>query len=98
MFAPARPQKITFAEMRSSGVRGLLRCKGRNARHGRARSPDLLLRLQVLHHVAISGDHWPDDVRLSDPRATSRQIKLAHGSVTRLDFVTRITAAIRLFA
>jgi hypothetical protein len=50
------------------------------------------------HHVAISGDHWPDDVRLSDPRATSRQIKLAHGSVTRLDFVTRITAAIRLFA
>jgi hypothetical protein len=28
----------------------------------------------------------------------SRQIKLAHGSVTRLDFVTRITAAIRLFA
>jgi len=50
------------------------------------------------HHVAISGDHWPDDVRLSDSRATSRQIKLAHGSVTRLDFVTRITAAIRLFA
>jgi hypothetical protein len=46
-----RPQKITFAEMRSSGVRGLLiycadyRCS---------------------HHIAISGDRWPDDVRLSD--------------------------------
>jgi Bacterial RNA polymerase, alpha chain C terminal domain len=47
----ARPQKITFAEMRSSGVRGLLiycsdyRCS---------------------HYIAISGDRWPDDVRLSD--------------------------------
>ena len=46
-----RPQKITFAEMRSSGVRGLLiycadyRCS---------------------HCVAASGDRWPDDVRLSD--------------------------------
>jgi hypothetical protein len=46
-----RPQKITFAEMRSSGVRGLLvycseyRCS---------------------HYIAISGDRWPDDVRLSD--------------------------------
>jgi hypothetical protein len=46
-----RPQKITFAEMRSSGVRGVLvycadyRCS---------------------HHVAITGDSWSDDVRLSD--------------------------------
>jgi len=46
-----RAQKITFAEMRSSGVRGLLiycadyRCS---------------------HCVAASGDRWPDDVRLSD--------------------------------
>jgi hypothetical protein len=44
-------QKITFAEMRASGVRGLLvycsdyRCS---------------------HWTAISGDSWPDDVRLSD--------------------------------
>jgi hypothetical protein len=51
MFAPARPQKITFAEMRSSGVRGLLvycsdyRCS---------------------HHIAIGGDRWSDDVRLFD--------------------------------
>ena len=48
---PDRPQKITFAEMRASGVRGLLvycayyRCS---------------------HSIAISGDGWPDDVRLSD--------------------------------
>jgi hypothetical protein len=47
-----RPQEITFAEMRESGVRGLLvycadyyRCS---------------------HSMAISGDHWPDDLRLSD--------------------------------
>ena len=46
-----RPQKITFAEMREMGVRGLLiycadyRCS---------------------HSIAISGDAWPDDARLSD--------------------------------
>jgi hypothetical protein len=46
-----RPQKITFGEMRSSGVRGLLiyysdyRCS---------------------HHVAVTADQWGDDVRLSD--------------------------------
>jgi hypothetical protein len=46
-----RPQKITLAEMRASGVRGLLifcsdyRCS---------------------HSIAISGDQWPDEVRLSD--------------------------------
>jgi hypothetical protein len=47
----ARPQKITFAEMRSSGVRGLLiycsdyRCS---------------------HYIAVTADQWDDDVRLSD--------------------------------
>ena len=46
-----RPQKITFADMRDMGVRGLLiycsdyRCS---------------------HSTAISGDRWPDDVRLSE--------------------------------
>jgi hypothetical protein len=46
-----RPQKITFGEMRDSGVRGLLvyccdyRCS---------------------HSTAISADRWPDGVRLSD--------------------------------
>ena len=45
------PQKITFAEMRDMGIRGLLvycadyRCS---------------------HSIAISGDHWPDDLRLFD--------------------------------
>jgi hypothetical protein len=49
-----RPQKITFAEMRDSGVRGILvycsdyRCS---------------------HSIAISGDHWPDGMRLSDLEA-----------------------------
>ena len=48
-----RPQKITFAEMRDMGVRGLLiycadyRCS---------------------HSIAVSGDQWADEVRLSDLR------------------------------
>jgi hypothetical protein len=50
-----RPQKITLAEMRAAGVRGLLiycsdyRCS---------------------HWIAISGDRWPHDMRLSylEPR------------------------------
>ena len=48
------PQKITFAEMRDMGVRGLLvycadyRCS---------------------HSIAISGDGWPGDFRLSDIEA-----------------------------
>jgi hypothetical protein len=57
MPALTRQEKITFGEMRASGVRGLLiycsdyRCS---------------------HSTAISGDSWPDDVRLSDiePRFT----------------------------
>jgi hypothetical protein len=46
-----RPQKITFAEMREMGIRGLLvycadyRCS---------------------HSVAVTADQWPDDLRLSD--------------------------------
>ena len=52
-----RPQKITFAEMRSVGVRGILvycsdyRCS---------------------HSVALIADPWADDLRLSDiePRFT----------------------------
>jgi hypothetical protein len=48
---PARQQKITLGEMRSSGVRGLLiYC----ADYRRS------------HSIAISADRWPDDVRLSD--------------------------------
>jgi hypothetical protein len=47
---PAR-QKITFAEMRAAGVRGLLiYCSD----------------YHCSHRTAISGDRWPDDIRLSD--------------------------------
>ena len=53
----ASPQKVTFAEMRESGARGLLvycadyRCS---------------------HSIAVSADRWPDEVQLSDiePRFT----------------------------
>ncbi|WP_349642758.1 hypothetical protein [Bradyrhizobium lablabi] len=47
----AEPQKITFAEMRAAGVRGLLIYCGD---------------YRCSHWTAISGDRWPDDVRLSD--------------------------------
>ena len=45
-------QKITFAQMRKSGVRGLLvvYCAAYHCSHS----------------IAISGDPWPDDVGLSD--------------------------------
>jgi hypothetical protein len=51
MPAQTRPTKITFADMRDMGVRGLLiycsdyRCS---------------------HSIAISADPWPDHIRLSD--------------------------------
>ena len=47
----ARPQKITLADMRAANVRGLLiYCSD----------------YHCSHWTAISGDPWPDDVRLSD--------------------------------
>jgi hypothetical protein len=46
-----RPQKITFAEMRASGVRGILiYC----ADH------------KCSHSIAAIADQWPDTARLSD--------------------------------
>jgi hypothetical protein len=47
----ARPQKITFGEMRESGVREILvYCADHHCSHS----------------IAISADQWPDHVRLSD--------------------------------
>jgi hypothetical protein len=63
-----RPQKITFAEMRSSGVRSLLiYCADYHCSHS----------------VEISGDRWPDDVRLSDlePRFVCTGCGLRGGDV-----------------
>jgi hypothetical protein len=46
-----RPQKITFGELRSCGVRGLLiHCAD----------------YKCSHSIEMMADHWPDDVRLSD--------------------------------
>ena len=48
---PDRPTKITFAEMRDMGVCGvLIYCAD----------------YRCSHSIAISGDAWPDDARLSD--------------------------------
>jgi hypothetical protein len=49
-----RPQKITFGEMRNTGVRGILiYCSD----------------YKCSHSIAISADRWPDHVRLSDLEA-----------------------------
>jgi hypothetical protein len=46
-----RPTKITFGEMRASGVRGVvIYCAD----------------YKCSHSQALSADRWPDDVRLSD--------------------------------
>lgn len=46
-----RPVKITFAEMRDSGVRGILvYCSDHKCSHS----------------IAINADQWADDIRLSD--------------------------------
>ena len=48
---PTRPQKITFAEMRTAGVRGILvYCSDYHCSHS----------------TRLSADRWPDQVRLSD--------------------------------
>jgi hypothetical protein len=47
----SRPKKITFGDMRESGVRAvLIDCSD----------------YHCSHWTAISGDRWADDVRLSD--------------------------------
>jgi hypothetical protein len=71
MPALPRPQKITFADMRDMGVRGLLiycadyRCS---------------------HSTAISGDRWPDDVRLSDIEPKFSKACGKQGADVRPDF------------
>jgi hypothetical protein len=46
-----RPAKITFADMRDMGVRGLLiYCSD----------------YKCGHLITVSGDRWPDEMRLSD--------------------------------
>ena len=46
-----RPTKITFGDMREQGVRGIL---------------IYCAEYRCSHSIAISGDPWPDDLRLSD--------------------------------
>jgi hypothetical protein len=48
MPALTRPQKITFAEMRESGVRVLIYCSDYKSSHS----------------IAVIADRWADDVRL----------------------------------
>ena len=83
-------EKISLGEMRASGVRGLIiYCSD----------------YRCSHSVAISGDPWEDDVRLSDiePRFTWRacgqkggrppQLPLGGGGPTRDDVRTTLRRA-----
>src|SRR6202051_1515324 len=73
-----RQQKITLGEMRASGVRGLLiYCSN----------------YRCSHSTTISGDRWPDDVRLSDiePLFTC-QVCGQKGADVRPDFRWEIEA------
>jgi hypothetical protein len=65
-------QKITFGEMRASGIRNLLiYCSD----------------YHCSDWTAISGDQWPDDIRLSDlePRFTCQACG-RHGADVRPDW------------
>ena len=48
---PNRPEKISFGEMRDSGVRGVL-----------IYSSDFL----CSHRIELSADYWTEHIRLSD--------------------------------
>ena len=63
------PDKITLAEMRSSGVRGvLIYCAD----------------YKCSHYIAISGGHWPDELWLSEIEAHGRRLFLiSNGSETQ---------------
>jgi hypothetical protein len=70
-----RPQKITFADMRDMGVRGLLiYCSD----------------YKCSHLITIDGDQWPDEMRLSDlePRFTCSACG-KRGADVRPDFYWR---------
>jgi hypothetical protein len=69
---PDRPTKITFAEMREMGVRGVLvYCADYHCSHS----------------LALSADRWPDDLRLSniEPRFVCRACG-KRGAEVRPDF------------
>jgi hypothetical protein len=51
MQTTTRPVKITFGELRASGVRDV---------------PVYCSDYKCSHHVKISGDAWGDEIRLSD--------------------------------
>jgi hypothetical protein len=75
------PQKITFGELRASGVRHVLvYCRDH----------------KCSHHIEVSADRWPDHVRLSDIEpngCTSGAFARAHG---RPYIPTDFTMAARL--
>ena len=71
---PDRPHKITFAEMRDMGVRGVLIC---------------CANYRCSHSIAITGDQWPDDLRLSEIDIEDRftcTIRGKRGADVRPDF------------
>ena len=66
------PTKITFGEMREMGVRGVL---------------VYCAHYRCSHSIAISGNHWPDDLRLSDiEHRFVCEVCGKRGADARLDF------------
>jgi hypothetical protein len=72
----ARPEKITFGDMRASGrPRGvLIYCSDYHS-----------------HSTAISGDRWPDDVRLSDLEPRGSPAKRAASAAPTSGRISTIT-------
>jgi hypothetical protein len=80
-----RPEKITFAAMRASGVRGIL---------------VYCCDFKCSHSIALSADQWPDDMRLSDiesrfvctageKRTVVKRCEMAHKRDWRRDVICR---------
>jgi hypothetical protein len=73
-----RPTKITFGEMRASGVRGVVVYCGD---------------YKCSHSVTINADKWPDDVRLSDIEGQFTCTRCGkRGADVRPDFKTPVRA------
>ena len=73
-----RPTKITFGEMREMGVPGLLvYCAD----------------YRCSHSIAINGDCWPDDVRLSDIELATiqRGVTKKTGKARKLGYCNDVT-------
>ena len=76
------PTKITFGEMRASGVRGVV---------------VYCANYKCSHSVTISADKWPDDVRLSDIEDRARAVESAVRTCGPISIGTKCRSATQPF-